>query len=482
MHDLTDRPDLDPRTLDEGPLVSLAAWRSGGAAVLLIVASIVATPEGSWAGSTEERLADERDRAYELDAWLEDAADELASIRTSIADLEPQVHAAQQRLEDADAAYAEARDAADAAGERAGQAADDLLAAEQELAVQVEMLADLARDTYKYGRGVASSTLATFELVLVADDADGLSDGLHYLERGLGARTAVIEESEALRGSIGQLADIAEQQELTSWRAARAAEAYSNEAAAAHAHVDRLMAETSIRLEQQAQLVATMEQEQAEIAASIAALQEQLEAELEEERRRQLERELELEQAREAERVREAERALEAERDRVQELERQRAQAQPRSTAQRPATPALVPGSSAPADGLVSVRGITVAASLAPQLEALLDAARADGIELGGWGWRSSEVQASLRRTNGCPDVYDSPASSCRVPTARPGTSEHEKGLAVDFTWQGRTICYPLRASACNGNAAFDWLQANAANHGFYVLPSEAWHWSTTGR
>jgi zinc D-Ala-D-Ala carboxypeptidase len=132
--------------------------------------------------------------------------------------------------------------------------------------------------------------------------------------------------------------------------------------------------------------------------------------------------------------------------------------------------------------GLVTVGGITVASSLGPSLQALLDAARADGIVLGGHGWRSMEAQASLRIANGCRDVYTAPASSCRVPTAIPGSSEHEKGLAIDFTWQGRTICYPNPGSRCSGNAAFDWLKANAGRYGLRNLPSEAWHWSTTGR
>jgi zinc D-Ala-D-Ala carboxypeptidase len=137
---------------------------------------------------------------------------------------------------------------------------------------------------------------------------------------------------------------------------------------------------------------------------------------------------------------------------------------------------------SGPAPGLVTVGGITVASSLGPNLQALLDAARADGIVLGGSGYRSPDAQAALRRANGCPDVWTSPASSCRVPTAIPGSSEHEKGLAVDFTYQGRTICFPRPSSSCQGNRAFDWLRANAGRFGLRNLPSEAWHWSTTGR
>jgi D-alanyl-D-alanine carboxypeptidase len=134
-------------------------------------------------------------------------------------------------------------------------------------------------------------------------------------------------------------------------------------------------------------------------------------------------------------------------------------------------------------DGLATVEGITVAASLAPRLAALLADARADGIELSGWGWRSTERQKALRRINGCPDIHTSPASSCRVPTARPGQSQHETGLAVDFTYKGQTLCFPSGPAGCRGtNAGFDWLDANAHRYGLKVLSSEAWHWSTTGR
>ena len=171
-----------------------------------------------------------------------------------------------------------------------------------------------------------------------------------------------------------------------------------------------------------------------------------------------------------------AERAAQAERDRKAQEERERQQ---REAAQRVAATPIQPGPSA---SLRTVGGITVAASLAPNLQALLDHARRDGIVLGGSGYRSPEITARLRIANGCPDVYTSPPSSCRVPTAIPGTSEHEKGLAVDFTYQGQTICFPLRSSSCTGNRAFDWLRRNASTYGLYNLPSEAWHWSTTGR
>ncbi len=123
---------------------------------------------------------------------------------------------------------------------------------------------------------------------------------------------------------------------------------------------------------------------------------------------------------------------------------------------------------------LATVGGITVAASIAGQLERLLNAASADGISLGGSGYRDSSSQAALRQTNGCPDIYDSPASSCRVPTARPGSSMHEQGLAIDFTYGGSLI-------RSRSGPGYNWLAGNAAGFGFFNLPSEPWHWSTNG-
>ena len=123
---------------------------------------------------------------------------------------------------------------------------------------------------------------------------------------------------------------------------------------------------------------------------------------------------------------------------------------------------------------LATVRGITVAAHVAPYLEQLLAAAEADRVVLSGSGWRSTQDQIALRSANGCPDVYTAPASSCQVPTAIPGTSMHEVGEAVDFIQGGSTLS--------RSSPGFSWLTANAARFGFYNLPSEAWHWSTNGR
>lgn len=125
---------------------------------------------------------------------------------------------------------------------------------------------------------------------------------------------------------------------------------------------------------------------------------------------------------------------------------------------------------------LVNVQGIIVHSSIAKQLGNLLNAADAAGLNLGGSGYRDINDQIALRRAH-CGtsdyDIYQKPAFQCRPPTARPGTSNHERGLAVDFTWNGSIVT--------RGTKAFAWLQANAGRYGFRNLPSEPWHWSPDG-
>jgi hypothetical protein len=124
---------------------------------------------------------------------------------------------------------------------------------------------------------------------------------------------------------------------------------------------------------------------------------------------------------------------------------------------------------------LTTVRGITVASSIGSKLAALLNAADAAGLSLSGGGYRDSAQQIATRRNNcGTSDyaIYSMPASSCSPPTARPGSSMHEQGLAIDFTNGGILT---------RSSRAYTWLKANASRFGLYNLPSEPWHWSTNG-
>jgi LAS superfamily LD-carboxypeptidase LdcB len=120
---------------------------------------------------------------------------------------------------------------------------------------------------------------------------------------------------------------------------------------------------------------------------------------------------------------------------------------------------------------------ITVDSSLAGSLQSLLDDAAADGENLCGGGYRDPAAQIALREQNcGTSDyaIYEAPSSSCSPPTARPGTSNHEQGLAIDFTCNGG-------GTLSSSSPCFSWLQSNAAAYGLYNLPSEPWHWSTDG-
>ena len=96
---------------------------------------------------------------------------------------------------------------------------------------------------------------------------------------------------------------------------------------------------------------------------------------------------------------------------------------------------------------------------------------------LTGSGWRDSSNQVALRGQNcGWSDfqLYDMAPDQCSPPTARPGSSLHEQGLAVDFSAGGGFI-------ESRTSPAFVWLAANAGRFGFANLPSEPWHWSITG-
>ncbi len=128
---------------------------------------------------------------------------------------------------------------------------------------------------------------------------------------------------------------------------------------------------------------------------------------------------------------------------------------------------------------LSTVDGITVDAQIAAQVQELIAAAADAGFVLTGGGWRSADAQIALRRSH-CGEshyaIYEMPPSLCTPPTARPGESMHERGLAIDFSCDGDLVTN--RSSAC-----YRWLTVNAAAYGLMELTTgaEPWHWSTSG-
>lgn len=154
---------------------------------------------------------------------------------------------------------------------------------------------------------------------------------------------------------------------------------------------------------------------------------------------------------------------------------RRAAQARPSGGRPLPPIEGGGPISAGPSVPICAVSGISggVNCGIQDRVVNMLNAARADGVNLTGGGYRNNSRQIALRQAH-CGSsyyaIYLMSASSCRPPTARPGTSQHELGLAIDFS-----SC--SRSSAC-----FAWLRANAGRFGFHNLPSESWHWSTSGR
>jgi hypothetical protein len=123
--------------------------------------------------------------------------------------------------------------------------------------------------------------------------------------------------------------------------------------------------------------------------------------------------------------------------------------------------------------------GVEVSVEIAANVEAMVAAAAADGVQLVGNGYRDCETQVQIRREVCGPtdyDIWDRPSWECSPPVARPGRSMHERGLAIDF-FDPRTGDLIRTHDA----PEWQWLNRNAARFGFGNLPVEPWHWSTTG-
>lgn len=392
------------------------------ARVLALAVALAVLPAGALAQQRDAESLDEaRHRLEQLEDQAAHAEARVEAARAELEALTPRLRETSERLHEAEAEATVARRAALEARDREQRVREELAGAQQQLAQNQQDLASLARDAYKFGPGTAAPMLAAMEQLATTSNPNEIADVLHMIDVVLGDRALLVADSVRLIEETAILTREAAQTRQAREREMAEARAAEDRAAQQHARMMTLLDEAD-------RAVAAEEQAMAQIAAQQADTEA-----------------------------------------RIDQIEAARERAAARI------------GITSAGEGLVTVGGITVAESLGPALKDLLAAAAADGIDLGGSGYRSPETTARLRRANGCPDVYDSPPSSCRVPTARPGNSMHEKGLAVDFTYQGRTICYPNPPSRCSGNAAFDWLRANAATYGLYGMSTEAWHWSTNG-
>ncbi len=122
----------------------------------------------------------------------------------------------------------------------------------------------------------------------------------------------------------------------------------------------------------------------------------------------------------------------------------------------------LVPQLFVPAD-LVPAGGVHVAAAVAPDLVALLDAARAEGVLITAVsGYRSRAEQET---------IYESYVAALGVEaagelSARPGQTAHQTGLAIDIA--DATGACPLKDCFAETPAGA-WSAANAWKFGFIV-------------
>ncbi|MEE1244584.1 MAG: M15 family metallopeptidase [Acutalibacteraceae bacterium] len=122
-------------------------------------------------------------------------------------------------------------------------------------------------------------------------------------------------------------------------------------------------------------------------------------------------------------------------------------------------------------------------------LKAMLDNARKEGIDIGVWSpYRSYatqkmlfEKQVNKQIQNGVPKEQAEDKAATIV--ARPGTSEHHTGLALDINCAN---------SSFEKTKAYEWLKQNAENYGFIMRYSEekqsitgviheSWHWRFVG-
>lgn len=387
---------------------------------------------------------EELDRAAELaTAGLDAATAEAEDLIEALTRAQEAVDAQQAALDEAERAVTDAEATVQAAEARIAELEDELVATQEglrEAVIESYMSFQAPSGTFSVlgadpWRNAREEALAGFAAGSRIDDIDDLRRLGEELERW---RLLAVEAADAAETHRRTVALI-----LADLRTA----------------VDR-EAELSIaaeeRVERRLYEVQTIRQLDAALAAEIEAAERRV-----------------------AE-VLERQRAEEEARRRAEEARRRAEEARVRAEQEEAAGRALSE-SVDPADAgftLVWVQGFEVNSVISDDVEGLLAALEAEGFDMGGWGYRSNAEQISLRRAHcGSSEwaIWEKPSSSCRPPTARPGRSNHEKGLAIDFTESGRLITR-------RDSAIFRALQRLAPSFGLQNLPSEPWHWSVDGR
>jgi D-alanyl-D-alanine carboxypeptidase len=409
---------------------SWAIW----AALVFVAGAVVLTPVASSAqeGDATERREDVRDRRAQIDLEVDALQADVAEVNQALARLQRNVATQRAELAEAERSF------------RAAQA--DVAEAEQAVADAERRIADLERDTDELV--VESFVNPPSSHALDAFSADNVSDAA--------VTQALLNlQAEADADMLDQLGAAREDLQI---------EQRNKREAAADAEDKRDVSRSEL-----ADLEDAMSQQQAFADEVERRLDRQLaEAEALRAVDAELSRQIEAEQAEAARRLRELQEAQAA----IQA-----------STGANPPPPEPTDGGGIQEvpGGLATVScptggSITVAASIASNVQGLLDLAGQQGVPLCGGGYRDPEQQIQLRREH-CGTsyyaIYEMPSSQCNPPTARPGSSMHEQGLAIDFTCAGGSVEV--------GGVCWNFLDAHANDYGLYNYPAEPWHWSTDG-
>lgn len=93
-------------------------------------------------------------------------------------------------------------------------------------------------------------------------------------------------------------------------------------------------------------------------------------------------------------------------------------------------------------------------------------------------GARAIAHQERLRRLNGCPDLYTSPPSKCRVPTAIPGRSLHNP-RPKGFSWGNVVFEVPwaIAADISFAGRPSRVVDPIMSSYNMHRIKSETWHW-----
>ena len=425
----------------------------------LLLAVAVAGAAGPVAAQSDDEIIDRSKRTkevreaerQELQRVAEAAAENLDAATAEAEDLvdalnkaQAAVDAQQTALNEAERAVADAEAVVQEAGARITELEDELLATQDRLREAVVnsyvsfqaptgTLSVLSADPWENAREEALSGFATGSGI---DDLDDLRRLGEELERWrIQATEAATEAEDRRREATLVLADLIEAVDREAVLSVEAEE-----------RVDRRLVEVQLIRQQDAELAAEIEAAEREISAALAR-----------------------------------QRAAEEARRRAEEEARRKAEEEARRRAEeegRAPEPVATVGPDGVNFTLVWVRGYEVNSQIADDVDGLVGALEAEGFDMGGWGYRTHEEQIKLRRGNcGTSEwaIWQQPSSTCRPPTARPGRSNHEKGLAIDFTESGRLV-------TSRSSAVFQALQRLAPRFNLKNLPSEPWHWSVDGR